>query len=135
MEEKNVLGTILRPCCHNPKTGFYRDGFCRTGKDDVGEHTICIVADEAFLAFSKKAGNDISTPMPMYGFEGVQAGQAWCLCALRWVEAFQAGCAPKIVLEATHENMLKYVSLEILKTFDVKDHDADKGVIYSLLSQ
>ncbi|WP_217994604.1 DUF2237 family protein [Sulfurospirillum arcachonense] len=135
MEEKNVLGTVLRPCCHRPKTGFYRDGFCSYVKEDSGEHTVCIIASEEFLKYSKEQGNDLSTPKHQFGFEGVQPGQPWCLCALRWIEAFRAGAAPKIVLESTHEMLLDYVSIDILKQFATKSHDAKKGLIYTLSSQ
>lgn len=134
MEERNVLGGVLHPCCHRPKTGFYRDGFCRTGRDDLGEHAICVIATQEFLEFSRSRGNDLMTPIPMYGFDGVKPGQPWCLCALRWVEAYDAGVAPQVVLESTHESMLRYVSLEILQKYAVSEHNADKGLIYSISS-
>lgn len=134
MEEKNVLGGVLRPCCHRPKTGFYRDGFCRSGREDFGEHTICVIASKEFLEFSKQRGNDLMTPMPQFAFDGVQAGQPWCLCAMRWIEAYQAGFAPSVVLEATHESMLDYVTLEVLERFATKEHNANKGLLYTFSS-
>lgn len=106
---KNVLGTELVPCSYDPLTGFYRNGCCDTGADDVGLHTVCIVATEEFLAFSKSVGNDLSTPMPQYNFAGVRPGDQWCLCASRWQEAYEAGAAPKVVLEATHASTTEWV--------------------------
>jgi len=119
---KNVLGGELEMCCSDPMTGFYRDGFCRTGVDDTGRHTVCIEATEEFLAFSRAAGNDLSTPMPQYSFPGLQAGDKWCLCMLRWREALQAGMAPRVYLKATHEAALTVVSLDDLKKHAV-EHD------------
>ena len=118
---KNVLGGELKSCCTDPMTGFYRDGYCRTGADDTGRHTVCIRATDAFLEFSKMAGNDLSTPMPQYAFPGVQDGDKWCLCVLRWREAFEAGMAPQVVLEACHESVLKVVSLEDLRAYAVDE--------------
>jgi uncharacterized protein (DUF2237 family) len=115
----NVLGGPLAPCSQRPLTGFYRTGCCDTGPDDHGVHTVCVVADAAFLAFSQTAGNDLSTPRPEYGFAGLQPGDQWCLCAERWVEAWQAGFAPRVVLAATHEESLEYVSLEVLRGYAV----------------
>ena len=114
---KNVLGTELQSCCKFPMTGFFRDGLCRTCSEDLGQHTACVVMTEKFLAFSKQAGNDLSTPMPQFDFPGLIAGDKWCLCAPRWVEAYEAGCAPQIILEATEESMLSLVSLEVLQEF------------------
>ena len=111
----NVLGTELRSCCRDPATGFYRDGYCRTGVDDGGRHTVCIVTTAEFLEFSKAAGNDLSTPMPQYAFPGLQPGDKWCLVAMRYRQALDAGMAPKVVLEATHESTLEFVSIEELK--------------------
>ncbi|HEY2866964.1 MAG TPA: DUF2237 domain-containing protein [Pyrinomonadaceae bacterium] len=116
---KNVLGTELKSCCTDPMTGFYRDGFCRTGPDDIGRHTVCIHATDEFLEFSRSAGNDISTPRPEYAFPGVKDGDRWCLCVTRWQEAFEAGRAPMVDLEATHESALEVVRLEDLKRFGV----------------
>lgn len=120
---KNVLGSELKSCCTDPMTGFYRDGLCRTGADDTGRHTVCILATDEFLSFSKSAGNDLSTPMPQYAFPGLQEGDKWCLCMLRWREALQADMAPQVYLEATHEAALTVVSLEDLKRHAV---DADE---------
>jgi uncharacterized protein (DUF2237 family) len=114
---KNVLGTRLKSCCTDPMTGFYRDGFCRTGADDVGRHTVCIRATDEFLEFSKAAGNDLSTPRPEFGFPGVKPGDKWCLCVTRWQEALEAGMAPPVVLEATHESALQVVKLADLEQF------------------
>jgi hypothetical protein len=114
MNGKNVFGEPLITCGDNPKTGFFRDGCCNTDASDVGEHTVCIVATEEFLEFSKKAGNDLSTPLPEYAFKGVKPGDRWCLCALRWVEAYKANSAPKIVLAATNETILNHISMEVL---------------------
>ena len=114
---KNVLGTELQSCCTDPMTGFYRDGYCRTGADDTERHTVCIIATDEFLAFSKAAGNDLSTPMPQYAFPGLKEGDQWCLCMLRWREAFEAGMAPQVILEATHEAALTVVSLDDLKQY------------------
>ena len=112
---RNVLGEALQSCSTDPITGFYRDGCCRTGPEDVGLHTVCAVMTAEFLEFSKSRGNDLSTPRPEFQFPGLQAGDQWCLCALRWVEAFEAGCAPRIVLAATHFSMLEHAELEVLK--------------------
>ena len=112
---RNVLGEPLQTCSTDPLTGFYRDGCCRTGAEDVGLHTVCAVMTEDFLAFSKERGNDLSTPRPEWGFPGLKEGDQWCLCALRWVEALQAGCAPRIKLAATHFSMLEHATLDQLK--------------------
>ena len=101
-------------------TGFYRDGFCRTGPDDKGLHTVCIVATEEFLEFSRAMGNDLSTPMEGYDFPGLKPGDRWCLCVTRWVEAFESGRAPAVVLEATHVHALEFISLEDLQTHAVE---------------
>ncbi len=111
----NVLGTPLQPCCTDPLTGFYRDGICRTGPLDTGRHVVCAVMTEEFLTFTKSRGNDLSTPLPAYDFPGLKPGDGWCLCALRWKEAYEAGVAPPVRLEATHEAALRYVSLEALQ--------------------
>jgi uncharacterized protein (DUF2237 family) len=114
---KNVLGTELKSCCTDPMTGFYRDGYCRTGADDAGRHTVCVLATDEFLAYSKSAGNDLSTPMPQYAFPGVKAGDRWCLCVTRWQQALEAGMAPQVDLEATHESALDVVDLADLKQY------------------
>jgi uncharacterized protein (DUF2237 family) len=112
---RNVLGGRLETCGTDPITGFYRTGCCETGPDDSGSHVVCAVVTDQFLAFSRRVGNDLSTPRP--GFQGLQAGDPWCLCALRWIEALQNGVAPPIVLAATHESMLKLVPLETLMQY------------------
>lgn len=108
---RNVLGTTLQPCSLDPLTGFTRTGCCETGPEDIGSHTVCVQATEEFLVFSKMRGNDLSTPRPEYGFEGLQPGDRWCLCAARWQEAAEAGIAPPVILEATHERALEIVDL------------------------
>jgi uncharacterized protein len=100
---RNILGGELEPCSMDPLTGFYRDGCCNTGAGDTGVHTVCVVLTEEFLEFSKSRGNDLSTPRPEWGFEGLRPGDRWCLCAPRWQEAADAGNAPRVVLAATHE--------------------------------
>lgn len=116
---KNVLGTDLKPCCMDPVTGFYRDGFCHTGPDDYGLHIVCVIVTEPFLEFSKARGNDLSTPHEEWGFPGLKPGDKWCLCALRWKEAFEAGMAPRVDLEATHVSALEHLDLSTLKQFSV----------------
>lgn len=113
---RNVLGTNLGPCCTDPVTGFYRDGFCQTGPEDLGSHVICVLMTDAFLDFSRRRGNDLTTPIPEYGFPGLKAGDKWCLCALRWKEALLEGKAPQVDLQATHESALEYVTLEQLQS-------------------
>jgi uncharacterized protein (DUF2237 family) len=115
----NILGTPLKACCHNPKTGFYRDGFCHTGDDDHGLHTVCIEATEEFLAFSRSVGNDLSTPRPEFAFPGVKPKDRWCLCAGRWLEAYKNNAAPTVDLEATHEETCAIIPLDILKRFQL----------------
>jgi hypothetical protein len=115
----NVFGEPLQPCSEDPLTGFYRDGCCRTGPDDPGRHVVCVEVTREFLAFSRARGNDLSTPVKAYGFPGLKPGDRWCLCALRWKEAFDAGMAPRVVLAATHESMLRVVALSVLKTHAV----------------
>jgi uncharacterized protein (DUF2237 family) len=116
---RNVLGERLEVCSMSPMTGFFRDGCCDTGQEDVGSHTVCAGMTAAFLAFSKSRGNDLSTPMPEFGFPGLKPGDRWCLCAPRWQEALEAGQAPRVVLRATHEGALSYCSLTDLKRFAV----------------
>ena len=116
-DARNVLGGELVPCSLEPLTGFYRNGCCETGPEDVGQHTVCAVMTDAFLKFSMSAGNDLSTPRPEYGFPGLRAGDRWCLCAPRWKEAHDAGAAPLIVLEATHEEVLAIAPLGVLKDY------------------
>ena len=111
---QNVIGTELELCGREPLTGFFRDGHCATGPQDVGTHTVCAVVTEAFLAFTAEQGNDLVTPRPELRFPGLKPGDRWCLCASRWAEALEAGVAPPVVLEATHSNSLKAVALEDL---------------------
>lgn len=120
-EAKNVLGGKLQPCCKFPMTGFYRDGHCRTGPEDLGRHTVCIRATEEFLEFSREAGNDLTTTRPDLDFQGLIAGDQWCLCALRWQEAFEAGAAPQVILSATEESALEVINLENLKKYAVDE--------------
>ncbi len=119
-EPQNVLGKNLEKCGLDPLTGFYRTGSCQTGPEDRGTHTVCAVLTEEFLQYTKSKGNDLSTPMPQYGFPGLNPGQRWCLCAARWFEAHKAGKAPHIVLSATHQKTLEVVPLEILKLYENK---------------
>ena len=114
---RNVLGEELVPCSLDPVTGFFRNGCCETGPHDVGMHTVCAVMTAEFLAFSKAMGNDLSTPRPDLGFPGLKPGDRWCLVAPRWVEALQAGMAPRVVLLATHEAALRYTDLKTLKAY------------------
>ena len=109
---KNVLGTELQVCCTDPMTGFYRDGRCVTGPEDTGRHVVCAIMTREFLEFSRDRGNDLITPRPQWQFPGLQPGDRWCLCAMRWREALDAGMAPPVILEATHEAALRYASLE-----------------------
>ena len=121
MEEKqeNVLGTELEICGIDPITGFYRDGCCNTGKGDVGTHTVCVIVTDEFLEFSRGKGNDLSTPIPNYGFPGLKAGDSWCLCALRWEEARIAGFAPREKLTATNKKTLDLVKFDDLKEYQI----------------
>jgi len=113
--QRNVLGGPLGSCSDKPLTGFFRDGCCNTGEEDVGSHTVCVVLTAEFLAFSKARGNDLSTPRPEFDFPGLNPGDRWCLCAARWREALQAGQAPRVVLNATNEAVLLIASLDDLK--------------------
>lgn len=115
----NVLGQPLNECSCDPMTGWFRDGSCATDETDRGHHVICCEVDDDFLTFSKQAGNDLSTPRPEYGFEGLKPGNHWCLCAMRWKEAYEAGRAPKVNLMATHHSALEVVSLAQLKAFAI----------------
>ena len=110
----NVVGGELLPCSMQPLTGFFRNGCCSTGPEDLGGHTVCSVMTEEFLAFSRAAGNDLSTPMPAFGFPGLEPGDRWCVCASRWLEAHEAGVAPPVVLGATHVRALEVVPIEAL---------------------
>jgi uncharacterized protein (DUF2237 family) len=112
---RNVIGGELETCCTSPMTGFYRDGTCSTGAGDIGAHVVCAKMTEEFLAFTRSRGNDLSTPVPAFNFPGLKPGDCWCLCALRWKEALDAGVAPPVVLSATHASAVEYVSLDELK--------------------
>lgn len=113
----NVVGGTLRPCSERPLTGFFRDGCCSTAPEDLGSHTVCAIMTEDFLAFSRAAGNDLSTPRPEWGFEGLRPDDRWCVCAARWLEAHDAGHAPPVVLGATHARALEVVPIEALTAF------------------
>ena len=115
MDEKNVLGTALKPCSCKPMTGWYRDGSCRTDISDQGMHTVCAVMTEQFLSYSKAQGNDLSTSIPSFGFKGLQPGDHWCLCAPRWKQAFLDGMAPLVILNSTEIGTLSLLPLELLK--------------------
>lgn len=115
MPDSNVLGGALLACSYSPLTGYYRDGCCTTGPDDLGTHVVCARVTAEFLAFSRERGNDLSTPRPEYRFAGLKPGDRWCLCVTRWAEALDAGMAPPVVLESTHANVLEFVALDVLK--------------------
>ncbi|MFC1665624.1 DUF2237 family protein [Pseudomonadota bacterium] len=118
-ESINVYGEPMSPCGSDPVTGFFRDGSCNTCEEDVGSHTVCISASEEFLTFSKSVGNDLSTPMPEFGFPGLKTGDRWCLCAARWLQAYQQDMAPRVFLSNTHQRALDVVPLALLKKFAV----------------
>ncbi len=120
-QERNARGGRLQPCGQDPLTGFYRTGKCQTGSEDHGCHAVCAVMSAEFLAFSKERGNDLSTPRPEFGFPGLAPGDRWCLCAPRWKEALDAGMAPSLVLSATSEAALQYVSRSILEEYAIDD--------------
>lgn len=115
----NVLGEPLLPCGNQSITGFFRDNYCNTCKEDVGSHTVCIEATEDFLTYSRSKGNDLSTPMPEYGFSGLKSGDRWCLCATRWLEAYRADKAPRVYLTRTHRKALSIVPVELLKQYAI----------------
>jgi uncharacterized protein (DUF2237 family) len=121
-KQLNVLGTELQACCFKPLTGYYRDGYCHTGPQDKGSHTVCAIVTDAFLEYSKSMGNDLITPVPAYNFLGLKPGDKWCLCALRWLEAEKAGKAPHVVLEACHQNTLSIIKLNVLKEYAVAEN-------------
>lgn len=118
-EEVNVLGEPLQSCSEKPLTGFFRDGKCNTCAEDTGSHTVCIQASREFLEYSRFKGNDLSTPMPEFGFDGVKPGDSWCLCAARWLEAYNSGMAPRVHLTRTHKRALEVVPLEKLRKYAV----------------
>ena len=111
----NIFGDEIEACCYNPMTGYFRDGFCNTDEHDYGSHVVCAVMTEDFLEFSESKGNDLSTPRPEFNFPGLKEGDRWCLCALRWKEAYDAGVAPKVHLESCHLNSLNFVTKEQLE--------------------
>ena len=117
---KNILGTELQSCCTDPITGFLRDGYCRTNQMDLGTHVICAVVTDEFLEFTKSKGNDLSTPRPEYQFPGLTAGDGWCLCAMRWKEAYDAGAAPPLKPEATHEKALEVIDKSSLEKYYIQ---------------
>ena len=117
MLQTNVFGEAIEECCSNPITGYFRDGFCRTDKYDRGSHTVCAVVTGEFLDFSLAQGNDLSTPRPEFEFPGLCAGQSWCLCASRWLEAHEAGCAPRVHLMRTNSKALEIISMDILSAY------------------
>jgi len=117
---KNVLGTDLQTCSTDPVTGFFRTGSCETDGEDVGQHTLCAEVTEEFLEFSRSVGNDLSTANPAWGFPGLKPGDRWCVCVARWVEAYRAGVAPPVVLEATHMSVIEHVDLEVLQEFAIE---------------
>lgn len=120
VDKINVLGEPLTACCFAPKTGYFRDGYCRTDDSDYGSHVVCAEMTDSFLAFSKSRGNDLSTPRPEFGFPGLNAGDRWCVCALRWKEAWQAGMAPPVILEACEQSALMVIPLAALQEHAIK---------------
>lgn len=121
----NIFGEVLIPCSTKPLTGFYRNGCCDTDDDDIGIHSVCVIVTKEFLDYSKSIGNDLVTPMPEWNFSGLIPGDRWCLCASRWVEAWKAGVAPQVVLEATHEKTLELIPLDDLIKFAYKGVDRE----------
>ncbi len=128
MSERNVLGSQLETCSSDPLTGFYRDGCCRTGPGDAGSHTICAVVSAEFLAYQREIGNDLSTPVPEYAFPGLSPGDRWCVTAVNWLRAHEAGVGTFVVLAATHERALDIVPLEVLQQYAV-DVPTDPGAL------
>jgi uncharacterized protein (DUF2237 family) len=126
--ERNVLGTRLEPCSEDPLTGFYRDGCCRTGPEDIGSHTICAVVSEEFLDFQREIGNDLSTPRPEFHFPGLEPGDRWCVTAVNWLTAHEAGVGAFVVLASTHERALETVPMDVLEQYAV-DVPADPGTL------
>lgn len=120
-DRRNVLGGVLEPCSTAPMTGFYRNGCCDTGPEDQGSHTVCAVMTAEFLAFSRARGNDLSTPRPEWNFPGLRPGDRWCLCAMRWQEAYEAGRAPMVVLNSTNRSALRYCDLAALTGHGVEE--------------
>ncbi len=119
-DQLNVLGTNLELCSCNPMTGWFRDGACKADQSDIGEHTVCVIINKSFLSYSKALGNDLSSPIPQYGFPGLEEGDNWCLCASRWKQAYEDGMAPLVRLEATNITALDLIGIEILKQYAYK---------------
>ena len=126
--ERNVLGGVLEPCGTEPMTGFYRDGCCSSGPEDLGSHTVCAVVSAEFLALQQELGNDLVTPRPQYGFPGLRPGDRWCVVAVRWLQAYQAGAAAGVVLAATNERALEIVPMEALRQHAVDEPDDASGL-------
>ena len=122
MNQLNVFDEVLNECCSDPITGFFRDGFCNTNEYDHGLHIVCCLMNDKFLHYSFNQGNDLITPKPEFNFPGLKEGDRWCLCALRWKEAYEAGFAPYVILEATHEKALKYIALSDLKKLSYRNN-------------
>ena len=122
-DARNVLGSVLQLCSVSPLTGFARDGACQAGPEDIGSHTVCAQMTDAFLQYSQNRGNDLVTPVPEYGFPGLKAGDRWCVCAARWLEAAEDGVAPPVVLDATHERALQTIALADLKYHALRSPD------------
>lgn len=118
-ESLNVYGEVLEGCCEDPVTGFFRDGCCNTADEDMGMHTVCVKLTDEFLQFSQRMGNDLITPHPEFDFPGLKAGDRWCLCATRWLQAYQAGVAPKVHIRSTHLRTLELIDIKLLKEFAV----------------
>jgi uncharacterized protein (DUF2237 family) len=127
-DERNVLGGRLEPCGSDPMTGFYRDGFCTSGPEDLGRHTVCAVVSADFLALQKDLGNDLTTPRPEFGFPGLKPGDRWCVVAVRWMQAYQAGAAAGVVLAATNERALEVIPIEALRQYAVDVPDDVSGL-------
>jgi len=120
-QARNIFGEPLEPCCYDPLTGYFRDGFCRTDATDFGSHVVCAEVTEAFLEYTKNQGNDLSTPRPQWNFPGLKPGDRWCLCATRWLEAERDGVAPPVVLEACHEKALQFMDMQLLVRYAKRD--------------
>jgi uncharacterized protein (DUF2237 family) len=118
--DTNVVGGELLECSAEPLTGFFRDGCCATGPEDVGSHTVCVILTEEFLTFERRVGNDLSTPQPQLGFPGLRPGDRWCVCAARWLEAHESGCAPPVLLAATHERALELIEIDTLLAYAIE---------------
>ena len=117
MKELNIIGSELQPCCFEPMTGYFRDGYCKTMAGDTGTHVVCAIMTEEFLTFTRRRGNDLTTPIPQWQFPGLKVGDKWCLCVSRWLEAEKQGVAPPIILRATHSKALNYAPLSLFKRY------------------